>query len=270
MTMNKDLEKVIKTDSSNGELTQGQINTLVSCSIIPKGTPLDQIKVFASICKEQGLSPFSKEIYLTAFKGKYTPIISINGVRKIATNSGCHAGTDAAKFNLKSDGSYKTLCDLLEENKKPITATVSVYKFMNGVKCEFSHTVSFAEFNGGGKKYENKWDTMPYQMISKVAEMHALKKAFNISGAVIIDEEVNAYNDEQKTSIRNIEFKKGLPVLKESMISWLEKNLNTTSEKEITNRIYQKYSLTQDQINRLDNLDINWKHIKAANDGIKN
>ena len=260
--MNKDLEKVIKTDSSNGELTKGQINTLVACSIIPKNTPVDQIKVFASICKEQGLSPFSKEIYLTSFKGKYTPIISINGVRKIATNSGCHAGTDAAKFDLRSDGSYKTLCDLLDKNKKPITATVTVYKFMNGVKCEFSHTVSFAEFNGGGKKYENKWDTMPYQMISKVAEMHALKKAFNISGAVIIDEEVSAYSDTQRVSINEINFKKNLPPLEEKMIIWLEENLSNASEKEITNRIYQKYSLTQEQINRLDNLDINWKHIE--------
>jgi hypothetical protein len=75
--------------------------------------------------------------------------------------------------------------------KLPITCTITVYRVVAGVRCPFTHTAVFSEFAGTGK-----WQTMPFQMIAKVAEAFALKKGFGdeLSG-LHIEEEMAAFED---------------------------------------------------------------------------
>ena len=182
---------VITAETSNGSLTAENINTLIQAGVLPKDTPRAQIMIFAQICSDKGLSPFSKEIYLVGYNGKYSPIVGIDGYRKLARMTGEHAGTDDTKFDLLSDGSYKTAAELVISKKYPISATVTVYRIVAGMKTAYTHTALFSEFAGSGK-----WKSMPFQMIGKVAESFALRKGFNdkLTG-LRIEEEIDALND---------------------------------------------------------------------------
>jgi hypothetical protein len=142
-------------------LTDSDIKTLEQAGIIPSGTPAAQISVFAATCKERGLSPFTKEVYLVGYGGKYSIITGINGFRKIASESREHAGTDDVIFNLKPDGTYKTAADLKSAAEKPTTATCTVYRIVSGVRCPFTHTAVFSEFASARNP---KWNEMPFQM----------------------------------------------------------------------------------------------------------
>lgn len=161
--------------SKNDRLTDSDIQTLEQAGIIPASTPRAQIEVFGQICKERGLSAFSKEIHLVGYAGRYSVIVGINGFRKIAAESGLHAGTDDVKFDLMPDGSFKTAAELKLSKALPTSATCTVYRIVSGVRVPFSHTVLFNEFSTG----KNKWQEMPFQMIGKVAEAFALRKGFS-------------------------------------------------------------------------------------------
>ena len=155
-------------------LTGDQIATLAQAGVIPKGTPPAQVAVFAETCRQHGLSPFKKEIYLVGYGGNYSVIVGIDGLRMKAARTGQLAGCDAPQFNLSSDGSYLTAADL--GDKMPHTCSVTVYRAVSGIRAPFTATVVFNEFCP--IKPSSKWATMPIQMIAKVAEAFALRKGF--------------------------------------------------------------------------------------------
>lgn len=178
----------------NKELSQDEINTLAQAGVIPQGTPPAILRVFAAACKEHGLSPFKKEIYLVGYGGKYSTIVGIDGLRAKADRTGQLAGKDDAKFDIMPDGSFKTAAQLVSERKRPTTCTVTVYRAIGGMRCPFTKTVLFAEYcpaNNSGK-----WGTMPFNMIEKCAEAHALRMGFASETAGLnIEEESAAIQD---------------------------------------------------------------------------
>jgi len=179
-------------------ITPEMLQNLEVGGIIPSNTPAAQAAIFAQVCKEKGLSPFSKEIYLVCYKGTYTRIVGIDGCRKIAARTKAHAGTDDAKFDLKPDGSFLTHAQIKEANRAPLSATVTVYRIVGGLRCPFTFTAVFSEYNGNVQK----WLTMPINQISKCAEMGALKKAFSdeLSG-LNVEEERYAFENTQNAII---------------------------------------------------------------------
>jgi phage recombination protein Bet len=176
------------------ELSGDQIATLTQAGIIPAGTPPPQVAVFAETCRQHGLSPFKKEIYLVGYGGKYSVIIGIDGLRVKAARTGQLAGCDAPRFNESADGSYMTAADI--KGQMPATCTVTVYRIVSGHRVPFTATVTFNEFCP--IKPTGKWQAMPLQMIAKVAEAFALRKGFadEVSG-LGIEEEQAAYTDRQ-------------------------------------------------------------------------
>lgn len=172
------------------QLSDDDVKTLIQAGVIPDGTPKAQIAVFGKICAERGLSAFSKEIHLVGYNGKYSVIVGINGFRKIASESGTHAGTDDVKFNVQPDGTFKTAAQLKAAKELPQSATCTVWRIVAGQRVPFTHTVVFSEFSTG----KNKWADMPFQMIAKVAEAFALRKGFSdrLTG-LSIEEEAAAY-----------------------------------------------------------------------------
>jgi phage recombination protein Bet len=186
---------VVNPNSFNGELDDNAISTLITAGVLPRGTPTAQATVFAHICKEKGLSPFSKEIYLLNYGTTYTPIVGINGFRKIAARTGFLAGIDDAKFDLKSDGSFRFPSDY-KLGEKPQSATVTVWKMVGNQKVSFTHTAVFVEFD----TKQQKWVSMPFQMIAKVAESFAIRKGFAAeTSGLSSDEEIGALTDSQPT-----------------------------------------------------------------------
>lgn len=174
-------------------ITDDDLKTLEQAGIIPKGTPAEQVAVFAKICKEKGLSPFTKQIYLLPFNVKsgekwetrYATITGIDGYRAIAERTGKYAGNDDYRFD---EG--KTEFDCRHDGRKfPVTATATVHKLVNGDRVAHTATASWESYYPGEKKGFN-WNRMPFFMLGKVAEALALRKAFpEALGNIYVEEE---------------------------------------------------------------------------------
>lgn len=191
----------MSSEIQNRSLTNEDLTTLEKAGIIPPNSDKAQVAIFARVCKEKSLSPFSKQIHLTRYNTKdgpkYTIITGIDGCRSLAARTGLHAGTDDAKFDLMPDGSFKTAAQLMTEKRLPQSATVTVWKLLGGQKVSFTHTCVFVEFSTG----QQKWQTMPCQMIAKCAESFSLKKGWPDELAdVHIEEEIGAFEDKQITA----------------------------------------------------------------------
>lgn len=99
-----------------------------------------------------------KNIYAIPFAGKYSLVTSIDYARKIGSRSGV-IGVSIPTYIM--DGEVVVSCE------------ITVKKLVSGHIGEFSALVYFKEFTTG----KNLWVSKSRLMISKVAEMHALRKA---------------------------------------------------------------------------------------------
>jgi phage recombination protein Bet len=182
-------------DHNEFALSKEQIDTLSQAGVIPKNTPAAQVQIFAQVCQEKGLSPFSREIHLISYGGTYAPIVGIDGRRKIAAETGVHLGTSPAMYNRKSDGSFYSLAECKAKGMKtPHTCTIIVKKLVAGHIVEFSAEVAFDEFRKSGS-----WSSMPFHRLAVVAESHAHRKAFpNRFSGLLLEEEVHLLSDTQQ------------------------------------------------------------------------
>lgn len=235
---------VVSENSQNGELTTEAVQTLILAGIVPKDTPKSQIQIFAHVCREKGVSPFSKEIYLVAYGNKYSIITGIDGFRKIASRTGELCGCDDAKYDLKSNGDYKTVADF-QKNELPNTCTITIYRLMNGVRCPFTHTAKFSEFSSG----QQKWLSMPFQMIAKVAEAFAIRKGFgDATSGISIEDETAAIQDIQAP------VKPALPELSPTTDAkkWEKAVIEYCTENVTLQQIQKKYYVSPENIEILN------------------
>jgi phage recombination protein Bet len=203
------------------QVTEEDMDTLAKAGIIPANTPVSQLKVFARKCAEHGLSPFKGEIHLVKYKtkhdgDKYTTIVGIDGFRSKAARTKELAGAEMPRYNVRGDGSFETAAELIQAERLPDTCTMTVYRIKDGIRVAFTAEAVFKEFakvyNG---ELQDKWKTMPFQMIAKVAEAFALRKGFadEVAG-LSIEEESAAYEgtntgdidqeETRKTAIENL------------------------------------------------------------------
>lgn len=196
MDEKKELQKV--EQQVGFVLNPEDIKTLIQAQIIPNGTPEPIIKLFARVCAEKQLSPFSRQIHLVPRRDnksnfvKYTIQIGIDGLRAIAERTGKYAGTDDYLFD---EG--LTLYQMLNANRnRPTTATATVYKILpNGQTFPIRATARWDEYYPG-EKVGFMWDKMPFLMLGKVAEALALRKAFpDALGGLYADEEMHQAGD---------------------------------------------------------------------------
>ena len=197
--MTTEIQKKEDTGIEQYTLSEKDIKTLQEASIIPAGTPAEQVMLFAKVCQERQLSPFSKQIYIIgrnakqkdgSYKTMYTHQTSIDGYRSIAEKTGAYGGSDDYIFD---DG--KTQFEMISEGKKkPMTATVTVYKIVKGIRCAFTATARWEEYYN---QYNPLWGKMPFNQLGKCAESAALRKAFPGSlGGIHTDNE--HFHDEIK------------------------------------------------------------------------
>ena len=136
---------------------------LVKRTIAPDATDAE-LQLFFFDCTRRGVHPLDKLIHFTKRNGKYTPITSIDMFRMRAGETGLHAGTQ--------DAVYKG-----EPRKEGFEAQVTVYKMVNGEKCDFTATARWGEYFPG-ESVGFMWKKMPHLMLAKCAEALALRKAF--------------------------------------------------------------------------------------------
>lgn len=141
------------------------------------GAPQDEFDLFIEVCRSRNLDPLTRQVYLIprydSREGKKVWSIqtSIDGYRSIADRTGAYAGSDEATF-------VETGKKIGEPAKvRPDTATVTVWKMVQGVRCPFTATARWDEY------FQEKsplWGRMPHTMLAKCAESLALRKAFPV------------------------------------------------------------------------------------------
>ena len=130
---------------------------------VAKDATADELKLFFFDCKRQGVHPLDKLIHFTKRGGKYTPVTSIDFMRSRAADSNEYAGSDDAVFHTNA------------EERFPESATVTVYRLVQGQRCSFTATARWSEYV---PEQAFMWKKMPYTMLGKCAEALALRKAF--------------------------------------------------------------------------------------------
>lgn len=142
-----------------------------------------ELAFFFGVCKSMKLNPFNKEVWcykdkkqnLLIFAGRdgflakaqQNPVF--NGVRscEVCMNDEIEINIPMGEIHHKIDP------------KKDRGSIIGAYAF--AFRKEGEPTIEWADFKVYNKGY-NTWKTHPADMIKKVAESHALKKAFGISG----------------------------------------------------------------------------------------
>ena len=177
------VEDVAPAQIENGQLilTPKHIE-LIQKQIAPTATK-EELELFLMMAYRTRLDPLLKQLYFIKYDKKdqqgnvinsnVSYVTSIDGFRIIAHRTGEFAGIDEPKFTYVGTNA-----------KIPSTCTITVYK--SNSDRGFTATVHFSEYNTN----KNLWVKMPHTMIAKVAEAHALRKAFpqDLSGIYTTDE----------------------------------------------------------------------------------
>lgn len=149
---------------------------------VAKGTSKVELAYFINVCKSVGLNPFIKEIWcykdskgnLLVFAGRDGFLAKaqtnpfFNGIR---SSEVCR--NDVFKIDIANN---KIIHEYGLDDRGDIVGAYAIAFRKNG-----EPTIEFVDFKFYNKGY-NTWKTHPSEMIKKVAETHALKKAFGVSG----------------------------------------------------------------------------------------
>ena len=156
---------------------------------IAVGATHDELQLFLYQAKRTGLDPLSRQIHFVKRKDKGTIQTAIDGYRLIADRTGKYAGSDDYLF----DEGIPQYLHMTSVKEHPRTATVTVYKSVDGMRVAFTATAGWTEyFPGDAQGF--MWRKMPYLMIGKCAEALALRKAFpaELSGIYTNEEMMQA------------------------------------------------------------------------------
>lgn len=134
---------------------------------VAKGATDAQLQMFLAVCKRTGLDPFLKEIWYVPDRG--TIMAGRDGYLRVANE---HPMFDGMETRVERDS-----------NNIPIKAICSVYR------KDRSHPITCEAYYSEYKKASPVWNQYPSAMISKVAEVLALKRSFSING-VVTEEEI--------------------------------------------------------------------------------
>lgn len=144
---------------------------------IATGSTDNELKLFLYQAKRTQLDPLAGQLHFTKYNTKSGPkvsfITSIDGYRLIAERTGQYAGNDDYSFN-DNKSQYEVL---KSGDKRPLTATATVYRLVHGERVPFTSTVVWDSYYPGPNK-GFIWDKMPFLMLGKCAEAIALRKAF--------------------------------------------------------------------------------------------
>lgn len=134
---------------------------LLRRTVAQNATP-EELEMYLYDCQRHGVHPLDKLLHFTKRQNKYTPITSIDLLRSRAADTGELGGIEDPQY----DG---------VPTSQNFTASVTVYRFVQGQRCPFTATARWSEYK---PSEDFMWRKMPYLMLGKCAEALALRKAF--------------------------------------------------------------------------------------------
>lgn len=134
---------------------------------VAKGANDAQLRMFLEVCKRTGLDPFLKEIWYVPEKGII--MAGRDGYLRVANEN---PNFDGMETRVERD-----------EKNVPIKAVCTVWR------KDRTHAIICEAYYSEYKKSSPVWSQYPSAMISKVAEVLALKRSFAING-VVTEEEI--------------------------------------------------------------------------------
>ena len=141
---------------------------------VAKGATDAQLKMFIEVCKGTGLNPFLKEIW-------FVPAVGVmagrDGYLRVANE---HPMFDGMETKVERD-----------DKGVPLKATCSVWR------KDRAHPITCEAWYSEYRKSSPIWQNYPSAMISKVAEVLALKRSFSING-VVTEEEIGEQKEAAK------------------------------------------------------------------------
>lgn len=214
-SMSEEVEKrrqelQIVSDQVAGTYTPEQIGVIQKQ--VAKGASTVELAYFLNVCKSVGLSPFNKEIW--AYKDKQQNLIIFTGRDGLLRKAQEHpefAGmrssevreNDQFTMNIpagKIDHSYG-----LKDRGQIVGAYAIVFRKTGEAAIEFAY---MADHKPGNVSPYAPWARYPQLMIRKVAEAHALKKAFGMASGVQLEGDFVQEGEEVKPlGKRNVEDK---------------------------------------------------------------
>jgi phage recombination protein Bet len=155
---------------------------------VANGATDAELKLYLFDCSRQGVHPLDKLLHFTKRGGKYTPVTSIDLMRIRAAETNEYAGSDDAVFSNYKDGAALD------------TATITVWRLVQGTRCSFTATARWNEYYPGDQQ-GHMWKKMPHTMLAKCAEALALRKGFprQLAGLYAAEEMDQANRGETKS-----------------------------------------------------------------------
>ena len=176
--------KVVDIESKNKELisfSQKEVETIKRT--VASDANIDELRMFLHIAKTYGLDPFNKEIFFWKIKGKPTIMTSRDGYLKIADRHEEYNGlvSDVVRENDNFRRKAQGIDHEYGTNRGDI---IGAYALVYRKDREYPVYVfaPFQEYFAGTRV----WSQYPSAMILKVAESMALKRAFTVSGLLVL------------------------------------------------------------------------------------
>ncbi len=159
---------------------------------ICRGASDNELQLFMATAQRLGLDPFAKQIYAIFRFSKQEQRkvmciqLSVDGYRLAADRTGCYAPGSPTEYHY--DGS------------KLVWARAYVKKFASGTWHDIPETAYYDEFYN---EDNSLWDSKPRVMLSKCAEVRALKRAFPIELGNVVEvvEEANDAIEEGRAAL---------------------------------------------------------------------
>lgn len=128
-----------------------------------------QFRVFQLACARLRLDPFARQITPIVDQGRMTPQVTIDGLRLIAQRTHLYKGQKGPYWCGK-DGLWKKVWT---GDGEPLAAMVGVLRAdLDVVIWDVAHMRSYRKSNS------RAWQQLPIEMLAKVAESRALRRAF--------------------------------------------------------------------------------------------
>lgn len=168
-----------------------------------------EVAMYVQLCKAQQLNPFLKEAYLIKYSDKQPAsiVVSKDAFTKRAEAHPQYDGMKSGIIVMSKDGKITEREGAFHlPNENVVGGWARVYR--KDKKTETYDSVAYDEYavKDSNGNINTMWRTKPATMIQKVAEVHALRKAFpeRLSGMYVEEETdraqvVSTMSDEDKT-----------------------------------------------------------------------